>query len=115
MKTIAVAAAASLMSFVPAHCQPTAPAPDAHQSAYGVSLNAQPACAVFSARLWNSNNTWRTARIKVDGYDHSILHAGPDNFAEDTIYFPNGSGEHTVTVFWAGGSDTWRVPTDCAP
>jgi hypothetical protein len=93
----------------------TTAAPSAHQTAYGVTLDAYPSCAVFNATLWNSNNTARTARIKVDGSYHSTLYAAPDGSDSETIYFPNNSGDHTVSVFWAGGTSNYTVWTNCAP
>lgn len=118
MKIIAALAALPLAA-LPVQCEPsTQPAPaavPAHRSAYGVSLDAQAACAVFTARIWNNNNAPRTARIRVDGYEQAILYAPSQSSDEDTIYFTNNSGDHTVSVFWAGGTSTYTIWTNCGP
>ena len=125
MKIIA-AAAASLMSLLPAQCQTTperptvtapVPAPNAYQSAYGVSINTQAACSSFSITLTNSTtNRGRVqATVFVNGSAGAYLFANPGEVDSEHLYFPANSGDYAIKVGWPGGYSNYKVWTNCAP
>jgi hypothetical protein len=124
MKIIA-AAAASLMTLLPAQCQ-TAPQTKTaaavqtsplYQSAYGTAINVQPACAVFTITFTNSttNSTARQATVFVDGQAREVLAVLPGHSKTRSIYFANNSGDYKITVGWPGGYSDYSMWTNCAP
>jgi hypothetical protein len=93
----------------------TPSAPQAHQQAGSVYADFQAPCGQFTVDLINGMDDSRASvllTIDADGQqvEYEYVRAGTSKHVD--IYFPHGSGDHTVTVSWPGGPDTFTVYTN---